>query len=84
MSYARWSDGDVYVFGTGKGFVCMVCSLMPKEKCDGMLKGAMMNKDFQCKSEEEMLEHLKQHITAGDMVPNDAIERLKEEIKEKK
>ena len=81
MSYARWSEGSVYVFGTGKGFVCMVCSLMPKGSPIPNIELSNINEDFNCKTSEEMLKHLMAHRSAGDIVPQDAIDRLTEEIK---
>lgn len=86
MSYARWSDGDVYVFGTtGGSFICMCCRFTPMKLChpsalfDGLGKFSMHD-DFTCESEQKMLEHLEKHRDEGDLVPEHAFERLKEEI----
>lgn len=71
VSYARWGcDGsDVYVFATGDYFVC----------CDCKLHG---DTDATCKDEGLMIAHLLEHRDAGHVVPESAIERLKQEQKE--
>lgn len=77
MSYARWGcDGsDVYVYGTeyehdgtlvGR-LVCMSCTL----EADGM--------SFTCASNYDMVAHLLEHREKGHSVPEDALERLREE-----
>ena len=69
MSYARFSEGDVYVWQSWTGkFICDFCSLA----------GAA----FVCDTRAEMLEHLQKHIDAGHSVPDRAITRLREEMDE--
>ena len=73
MSYARWSEGDVYVFGNVKGGItCMQCKLMPGEE-EGWTG------DFSCSFPEGMLLHLQEHKDAGHSVPDRAMERLEKE-----
>lgn len=77
MSYARWTEGDVYVFGNvDGGFTCMSCQFMPK--CENSKFN--LTKDFQCNTIKEMLDHLKRHEDEGHEVPPRAIKRLKEEL----
>lgn len=74
MSYARFSDGDVYVLATcnDDDLTCLACSLRggPGHSFGGTLK--------------QMLQHLKQHIRAGDVVPGHCLERIRREIKEER
>ena len=65
MSYCRFSEGDVYVYGSNGGFVCDSCRLL-----DG---------DFMCKTRTAMLEHLGRHVAVGDGV-GFAIQRLRSEM----
>ena len=68
MSYCRFADGDAYVYRSGPGsIVCCGCSL---------------GDDFVAKNPSEMLKHLREHIKAGDKIPQDAIDRLLREIEE--
>lgn len=67
MSYARYGrDSDVYVFQTMSGFECCGCSLFP----DG---------NFDCLGRAEMIGHLISHRNSGDQVPEEALERLRNE-----
>lgn len=76
MSYARWSEGDVYVYeDVSGGFTCCGCSLHPDNDKDG--PGAV--KSINVETREDMIIHLKGHIAAGDFVPDRAIERLRGE-----
>jgi hypothetical protein len=73
MSYARWGEdgSSVYVIGTNDGerdlLVCVQCS-----------EGS----SFSCESALQMLSHLIAHRERGDVVPERAFERLREEIGE--
>jgi hypothetical protein len=72
MSYARWSEGDVYVFADASGGItCMSCKLMPED--DGW------HEDFRCSVPEEMFFHLQGHKNVGHSVPDSAMERLETE-----
>lgn len=104
MSYARFSDSDVYVFQSSSDnkFWCQTCRLAPmvntiftkgKSK-DGIFgridpckvchgKGCsccQMHGDTICDTQQEMIDHLKQHVEAGDDVGG-SIQRLEAEIK---
>lgn len=65
MSYARWSDSDVYVAGMGDRIACMG----GVEWHCGMFLG----------SHEETIEHLREHERRGDST-GDAIELLTAEL----
>ena len=69
MSYARFSEGDVYVYDSGKTITCSACRLI----------GDGFSFDMICDTPAQMLAHPEQHIAAGHHVPERAIERLKEE-----
>lgn len=69
MAYARFSDGDVYVFDSiGSGFECCACRLPGRRW-------------YTTKSRSEMIKHLMEHRLAGHSVPQGAIDDLQEEIK---
>jgi len=68
MSYARWSEGDVYLYHTGKEFICQICPMATNEE------------DFTTASRGEILYHLLEHRNKGHMVPERAIERLRAEM----
>lgn len=76
MSYARWSEGDVYVWGTSKGeYVCMLCSLQTKSA-----DPEVWPDDFDCKTAQAMHAHLRQHEDAGDCIPSRAFALLEADI----
>jgi hypothetical protein len=58
MSYARFGEGDVYVYSTGSGVVCVMCSF-----------GDMLEDTFRAESTQEMVDHLAAHERAGDRIP---------------
>jgi len=67
MSYCRFSDGDVYMYPSGKGII---------ECCACRLPGG----DFRLFStKQDALDHLMWHKRAGHKVPQHAIDRLKRE-----
>jgi hypothetical protein len=68
VSYARFNEGDVYVFAaTATGdWECCRCSLAP-------------GSSFNCATRREMVEHLHQHRAVGHLVPDRAIADLLEE-----
>lgn len=72
MAYARWGcDGsDVYVFMdvTG-GFTCCCCELVGENRSNFATKG-------------EMVEHLLKHREAGHVVPEYAIESIRNETED--
>ncbi|MEE9581201.1 MAG: hypothetical protein V3V74_07795 [Nitrosomonadaceae bacterium] len=71
MSYARSSENgsDVYVFSNGEELFCSKCDLVDTY-------------DFSTSSWPAMIEHLKEHVEKGDVVPDHTFERLNEEIEE--
>ena len=73
MSYARFGDGDVYVWADSflGGIRCQACRLL-----NDWPSGAWFE------NRSEMLAHLAEHKKAGHKVPQHAIERLEREIKE--
>lgn len=77
MSYARFSDGDVYLFPTGDGIECCACSLV-----DGPLTRWISVSEHDDWREHvlDTLNHLARHELAGDIVPRVAIERLELEL----
>lgn len=71
MSYCRFSEGDVYLYCGASGWICCACRLRDKDY-----------EDFLMASPQAALEHLLQHRTTGHVVPERAIERLQEEIRD--
>ena len=71
MSYARfgWEGSDVYVFLSVDGCLeCCACSLNPESECFD--------------STDAMLAHLREHVAAGDTVPEHTFARLEENREE--
>lgn len=79
MSYCRWGkDSDVYVYGTAfydkdkrrtvYPFVCQDCALDERAQLTFMAATAY-----------DMVSHLLEHREKGHLVPEDALERLREE-----
>lgn len=70
MSYARWNcDGsDVYVYGDYRGFYCC-------QAC-GLLSGA---NHYRVDTIAGMIDHLVDHVLAGDCVPNCTFDQLEKE-----
>ena len=75
MSYARFSEGDVYVFRDGQTalLTCMQCRLSETDS-------HQMRRDFFADSEYDMMMHLKRHREVGHNIPQEAIDRLKREM----
>lgn len=74
MSYARfgWDGSDVYVYEHVSGFIeCCGCNLVEPEDPDFMYGSA------QLKTARLALEHLEEHVSAGQTVPADTFERIK-------
>ena len=81
MSYARFSEGGVYVMLTqgseefnGKRLTlwCCACRLTPENGWFG---------NYYTESRTEMLTHLDEHKAAGAKVPNHTWKRLRQERK---
>lgn len=74
MSYARFSDGDVYVFSSVGGYLeCCACALNER---DG---DSPFPASSQFDTTAEMLAHLAAHQEAGHHVPDYCIEALRED-----
>ena len=85
MSYARWSEGDVYIYrGTDGMYHCMCCPFMPthKKRLFWTASEIEMHGCFSTGSGQEMLKHMKKHQEAGHEVPSRALEQLEEELKD--
>lgn len=66
MSYARWgSDSNVYVYEGSGGIVCCGCSLNENSQIYATARLA--------------LNHLEEHLKAGELVPNYTIEEIKQD-----
>ena len=80
MSYCRFLEGvsDVYVFGTmwkgSEAWSCCGCTLIDED----------WGRENVCSTPEEMIAHLKKHISVGDKVPQCAFDRLKSDCKDQK
>jgi hypothetical protein len=71
MSYARFSNADVYVYlDVGGYFNCCACWL------GDLLEGDIFHESFHARSTTEILSHLEEHRQAGHDVPDDCIDRL--------
>ena len=86
MSYARFSEGDVYVFRSNLGIECCMCLLQARgweEDSTAPLGGWMREVGPHIENvfdtPDGMLAHLQQHIDVGHHVPPRAIDRLREE-----
>lgn len=81
MSYARfgWDGSDVYVFlsSPSSKLECCACSIMPKVHHNPPIinfSGISMSEtvqSFYAETPQDMLDHLEQHVTAGDTVPEE-------------
>lgn len=67
MSYARFSNGDVYVYATGDKIICCACKL--SEPRGEVTLGRA-----------DMILHLEAHRAAGHDVPEEASDRLRWEL----
>ena len=69
MAFARFSDGDVYVYLNTDGlFECCACSFLGP-----LLSGGC----HLVETSAEMLAHLEQHRAAGDDVPEGCLKELR-------
>lgn len=77
MSYARFSEGDLYMYQGGDSMICMECRLRPEDN-QGWRgdwvgdKGATFYQDA--------LAHAMEHKAAGHVVPARTVERLQADI----
>ncbi len=66
MSYARWGlDSNVYVYEGSGGIACCGCSLSQDSQ---IFKTARL-----------ALNHLEEHLKAGELVPDYTIEEIKQD-----
>ncbi len=74
MAFARFgAHSDVYVYASvSGGYTCCGCSLFDPKDPD-----SKFSKSFN--TPEDMIEHLEEHIRAGDRVPEYALTRLMDE-----
>jgi len=76
MSYARFGDGcsDVYVFLDVGGYLtCCACGIyIPKGKLSS----------FTCTTSDEMIQHLREHQSAGHQVEEHTFKNLLADAKE--
>lgn len=91
MSYCRVGvDSDVYVYPARDGIVCCGCKITPKvtgmyppdviKEYDLEDKPFTYHPDFTTVSRYKIIEHLLEHRTKGETVPERVFDRLKSEI----
>jgi hypothetical protein len=74
MSYARFLEGDVYVFMSTSGFLeCCACFLSESKE---------WSSTFRASSTQQMVDHLDQHKEAGHFVPWGIVDHLWHDDKE--
>lgn len=73
MSYCRFGEGDVYLYGGADGWVCCNCHLSDECFADTVLP-----------SLQEVKEHLEEHLDADHDVPDRAMQRVCRELAEHK
>ena len=85
MSYARFSDGDVYVFTSSRGIECCGCGLqkrrwvnVPERIFGGYAEAVPPIVETTFRSNAGMIAHLDLHREAGHDVPEYAYERLRD------
>jgi hypothetical protein len=81
MSYARFSEGDIYIFRSWEElgvdvWICCGCCLTEIKE---FTPGYKWYDDFKTYKIKEMVAHVESHIAAGHRVPQRCLERLKEE-----
>lgn len=71
MSYCRFGyDSDVYMYPHAGGYIeCCLCCLPDRN-------GVRHAKNLVFDKRSEAIDHLREHIKEGDMVPNYAVERI--------
>lgn len=69
MNYCHWSaDSDVYLYSDTAGFiVCCLCNLD---------KNSPIDRKFS--SHSEAIQHIQLHLSWGDNIPEDVMQRLQE------
>lgn len=80
MAYARFGpDSDVHVIPTGSARMQRGGEVIFRKTRIECINCRLGPKDFVTAHPDAMLEHLRQHIAAGDKVPSEAIDRLLDE-----
>ena len=75
MSYARFSEGDIYLYpGGSPPWICCNCKLMPEVEDPDDREYTHIN------SLQETFQHVIEHRKAGHLVPDRCIKRLKSEL----
>jgi len=71
MSWARfgYEGSDVYIFNDVRGGITC-CSCQLQKEVPTRIAGFMLHDDFNCATEKEMYEHIRQHIAAGHCIPD--------------
>ena len=73
MSYCRFLGADAYIFENTGGFIeCCGCTL--NEPADGEVFGF-----FYANTAREMLAHMDEHRAAGDYIPEQAYDGIRED-----
>lgn len=67
MSYARFSEGDIYIFLSIEGTL---------ECCGCYLTGPGFFGHFDCATTDEMLAHIEEHRAAGHKIPERCVPQL--------
>lgn len=76
MSYCRFIEADIYLYpDCHGGVVCCWCPLVEKEHSEYVFGCSCRGETF-----EEVERHIKQHIEKGHHVPDDVIDRLREDF----
>ena len=82
MSYARFGEGDVYVYGDVSGLMrCQACELARAVGDESTFSRGDYWTAAKDEREQarEMIAHLEKHVAAGHTVPSRAFERLSAE-----
>lgn len=73
MSWARFSDGDVYIFRDVRGGItCCACKLTADNLLD--------RDNFNCATPLEMYRHILDHAAAGHDIPHDLLDDASKEV----
>jgi hypothetical protein len=68
MSYARWIEGDIYLYHTSHGYV--LCDSCP----------SMMGDDVKLTTWKDVVEHVKQHIATKHNVPGHTLPLVEQQM----
>ena len=88
MSYARFIEGDVYIFADVRGgYTCCWCSLAPPSQGLWIWEPEStplhdLPADFNCQTLTELRVHVLAHIEAGHSVPSRCLNEIEKELVE--